>query len=134
MNIEYYIKKEYCSFKLGDTLRTQTRNIPNGYGVYIFYKNKKDGEILYIGKGGTILQNGCYKEQNLRERLNNKQDGMRREDFLCKKMKEDREIQQIVIEWYIINEQKYLPAFIEALLLQEYYTKNSCLPIWNNGF
>lgn len=59
---------------------------------------------------------------------------MGREKFLRKKMEENKEIQQIFIEWYIIDEQKYLPAFIEALLLQDYYTENSCLPIWNNKF
>lgn len=133
MDIEY-IEKGYCSFKLGDSLRKQTKDIPAGYGVYIFHKNVKDGDILYIGKSGTILQNGCYKAQDLRLRLNNKQDGMRREDFLLKKLNENNEIQKIFIEWYILDEQKYLPGFIEALLLQDYYTHNSCLPIWNNEF
>ena len=28
----------------------------------------------------------------------------------------DIEIKQIIIEWYIIDEQKYLPGLIEALL------------------
>lgn len=133
MDIEY-IRKGYCLFRFGDSLSKQTKDIPTGYGVYIFHKNVEDGDILYIGKSGTILRNGCYEAQNLRKRLNNKQDGMRRRDFLLKKMNEDDEIRQIYIEWYIIDEQKYLPAFIEALLLQDYYTKNSCLPIWNNKF
>lgn len=75
-------KKGYCSFKASDSLRTQTKNIPDGYGVYVFHKNEEDGEILYIGKGGTMLQNGDWKVQCLRDRVNNKQRGMRREDFL----------------------------------------------------
>ena len=129
-----YINRGYCSFKSSDSLRTQTKDIPDGYGVYVFHKNERDGEILYIGKSGTILQNGCYEVQCLKDRLNNSQCGMGREKFLRKKMEENKEIQQIFIEWYIIDEQKYLPAFIEALLLQDYYTENSCLPIWNNKF
>ena len=134
MIIEYIIKG-YCSFKLGDDLRKQTNNIPAGYGVYIFHKNTEDGDILYIGKSGTILQNGNFKVQDLRKRLNNKQDGkQKRQDFLSKKINEDAEIQQIFIEWYIIDERKYLPGLIEALLLQDYYTKHSCLPIWNKEF
>ena len=133
MDIEY-VRKGYNSFRLGDSLKKQTEDIPTGYGVYIFHKNVNDGDILYIGKSGTILQNGCFKAQYLRGRLNNQQDGMRREDFLLKKINEDNEIQQIVIEWYIINEQKYLPSLIEAQLLQEYYTQNLCLPIWNKDF
>lgn len=133
MDIDY-IEKGYCSFKLGDSLRKQTKDIPAGYGVYIFHKNVENGDILYIGKGGTILQRGCYRTQNLKSRLNNKQDRMRRENFLIKKMNEDDDIRQIFIEWYIVDQQKYLPSYIEAQLLQDYYSQNSCLPMWNNAF
>lgn len=59
---------------------------------------------------------------------------MRREDFLRKKMTEDNTIQQVYIEWYIIDEHKFLPSLIEAQLLQDYYITNSCLPIWNKEF
>lgn len=133
MNIEYK-KKGCCSFRLGDSLREQTNDIPAGYGVYILRKNTEDGDILYIGKSGTLLQNGSFKAQDLRKRLNNKQTGMQRQDFLSKKINEDAEIKRIFIEWYIIDERKYLPGFIEALLLQDYFTQHSCLPIWNNEF
>lgn len=49
MNIEKYTKaKGYCSFRLGDSLRKQTKDIPDGgYGVYIFRKIQKS-EIYYI--------------------------------------------------------------------------------------
>ena len=133
MDIEY-VTKGYCRFRLEDSLKLQTQNIPSGYGVYIFHRNVEDGDILYIGKSGTVLQNGCYKTQGLRDRLNNKQDGMNREEFLRMKMNEDNTIQKIFIEWYIIDERKYLPGLIEALLLQDYFTQHSCLPIWNNEF
>ena len=133
MNIEY-ITKGYCSFRLGDSLRKQTKDIPTGYAVYIFRKNTETGDILYIGKSGTILQNGSFETQDLRKRLNNKQDGMPRQKFLSKKITGDTEIKQIFIEWYIIDERKYLPSLIEAQLLQDYYMQHSCLPIWNNKF
>ncbi len=133
MNIEY-IAKGFCSFEVDDILRIKTKDIPTGYGVYIFHKNILDGDILYIGESGTILQNGRYKTQGVRDRLNNKQDGMRREEFLRMKMNEDNTIQKIIIEWYLIDVRKYLPGLIEALLLQDYFTQYSCLPIWNNEF
>lgn len=124
MDIEY-VTKGYCRFRLEDSLKLQTQNIPSGYGVYIFHRNVEDGDILYIGKSGTVLQNGCYKTQGLRDRLNNKQDGMKREEFLRMKMNEDNTIQKIFIEWYIIDERKYLPGLIEALLLQDYFKNTS---------
>lgn len=80
------------------------------------------------------MQKGSFKSQDLRKRLNNKQDGIKREDFFAKKIKEDTKIEQIIIEWYIIDERKYLPGLIEALLLQDYFTQHSCLPIWNKEF
>ena len=83
---------------------------------------------------GTILQSGVFKAQNLRNRLNNKQEGKRRQDFFTQMINKDIEIKQIIIEWYIIDEQKYLPGLIESLLLQDYFTHHSCLPIWNNEF
>lgn len=49
MNIEF-IKTGQCIFRLRDSLREQTKDIPEEYGVYIFRKNVKDGDILYIGE------------------------------------------------------------------------------------
>lgn len=49
------------------------------------------------------------------------------------KMKENN-IKQIWIEWMIVDETQFLPGFVEAYLIQEYYLKNKCLPIWNNSF
>lgn len=86
-NILSQIKK-HC--KIGDSefdgcmkLSEATWNIPDGYGAYIIYANEKNCEnILYIVKGGTIENDGGFGKQQLRERLNNQQHGMRREDFL----------------------------------------------------
>ena len=66
-----------CRFpKDGKTLKEITKGIPNAPGVYIIYNSKE--EIVYIGKAGTINQDGTFQKQGLRRRLNNQHNGMRR--------------------------------------------------------
>ena len=38
-------------------------------------------ELVYIGKSGLIRQNGQFKDQGLNGCLNNKQEGLYRQDF-----------------------------------------------------
>lgn len=140
-----YKKKGYCKFKLGDKLNEQTKDVCTGFGVYIMRSNTENGEILYIGKSGTFHngtksykseQNLIHKKepQNLRGRLNNKQEGVSRETFLSNKLLSSTFLHTIVIEWYIVDERKILPGFLEAALLQEYYEKHKCLPLWNTVY
>ena len=121
------------TFSLGECLRNKVKNIPEGYGVYKIYSNSKDGELLYIGKGGTIMNDGTFGKQNLRRRLVNIQDGKRREDFFVEKLKINPQIKQLYIEWIILGTD-ILPAYVEAQLIQEYYAKHLKLPLWNKNF
>lgn len=79
--------KKHCEigdfeFDVSMKLSKATSKVPKGYGAYIIYTNEKNCEnIVYIGKGGTIKNDGGFGKQQLRERLNNQQHGMRREDF-----------------------------------------------------
>lgn len=123
------------TFEIGDSLSQKTKEIPAGYGVYRIYANSIDGELLYIGKGGTIHTNGDFDKQQLKERLKKKQEkNIYREDFFIKKMNEDKQLKALYIEWYIIDEKLYLPAYYEAILIQDYYSKHSKLPKWNKEF
>ena len=74
------------TFEIGNSLSQKTKEIPRGYGVYIIYANSIDGELLYIGKGGTIHTNGDFDKQQLKERLKKKQEkNIYREDEKLKK-------------------------------------------------
>ncbi|MDE7074256.1 MAG: hypothetical protein K2O69_04305 [Odoribacter sp.] len=117
-----YLKTGNCTFRIGDSLRNQTGNIPSGaHGVYKIYANSKDGELLYIGKSGTFQCCGSFKAQDLKGRLNNKQEGMRREEFFTKELSGNPNIKMLYIEWFIIDSKQYLPGYYEAVLIQEYY-------------
>ena len=136
IEFDKYCIKGFCEFSLDDSLSQVTqKTIPDGYGVYRFRANAKDGKILYIGKGGTVNTDGTYKKQQLRERLNNKQDRIRREQFLKNKLIESNgEIERVFIEWFIIQEPDIMPAYMEASLMQEYYAEYHKLPEWNEAF
>lgn len=122
------------TFEIGDSLSQKTKEIPNGYGVYKIYANSIDGELLYIGKGGTVYTDGNFTEQQLKGRLKNKQGEIRREDFFIKKINEDKQLKSLYIEWFIIDEKTFLPAYYEAALIQDYYSKYSRLPKWNKKY
>lgn len=112
----------------------KTKEIPNGYGVYRIYANSSEGELLYIGKGGTAYTDGNFTEQQLKRRIKNKQENMCREDFFIKKINEDKQLKALYIEWFIIDEKLFLPAYYEAALIQDYYSKHSKLPKWNKEY
>lgn len=129
--------KEYgiFTFERGDSLSQKTKEIPTGYGIYRIYANSIDGELLYIGKGGTVHTNGNFGKQQLKKRLKKEQEkNIYREDFFIKKMNEDKQLKALYIEWYIIDEKLYLPAYYEAVLIQDYYSEHSKLPKWNKKY
>lgn len=122
------------TFKVGDSLSQKTKEIPNGYGIYRIYANSSEGELLYIGKGGTAYTDGNFTEQQLKRRIKNKQENMRREDFFIKKINEDKQLKALYVEWFIIDEILFLPAYYEAAFIQDYYSKYSKLPKWNKEY
>lgn len=134
MNNLKFIKQGYFTFEIGNSLSEKTKEIPKGYGVYKIYANSIKGELLYIGKGGTVHTDGGFDKQPLKRRLNNTQENIRREKFFIKKMNEDKQLKILYIKWFLIDEKLFLPAYYEATLIQDYYSKHSKLPKWNKKY
>lgn len=134
--LEKYKKNGHFVFKRGTILKSTSKNVPNEPGVYYVLKViNGNSELVYIGKSGSMLQNGNFKDQLLLKRLNNKQDGVRRQDYFEDKfMSED--IEALNFYWYVTvdDENKDLPAYVEGLLMQKFYEVNGCLPAWNKCF
>lgn len=131
-----YRSGSFC-FKMDDTLRKVSNNTPrNEQGVYIIYKESISfNNIIYIGKTGTISQVGIYGKQGLYGRINNKQDKVARQSFFTEYMKLNG-IQQIIIQWFVTVDEEYsdIPHYIEARIIQKYYTKTKELPLWNKEY
>lgn len=136
IELEKYKNKGHFFFEKGDVLKTKSKDVPNLPGVYYVLKlTKGKVELVYIGKSGSIQQNGQFKEQLLNQRLNNKQDGMKREQYFLQKI-ESENIDALDIYWFVTMDEQYqdLPSFVEGLLLQRYFEIYACLPKWNKSF
>ena len=108
-------------------------NIPNSFGVYIFYKNSKSYEnIIYIGKAGEMRTSGDKKSQGLQKRLTNIRDNKSANNYY-KDIFIYLNLSELVIEYFEISK-KFIPAFVEASLIQEYHSLNNKLPILNRSF
>ena len=69
-------------FVHGASLKAESRTVCEGYGIYLIYGHYNEHEqLLYIGKSGTVNQDGTMGDQGLRGRLNNKQEKMPRKQF-----------------------------------------------------
>ena len=134
-HLEKY-KQGHFFFEKGQDLKQQSKEVPSLPGVYYFLRLCKGKvDIVYIGKSGTILNDGSFKKQTLKERINNKQENMKRQQYLNKKIDEEK-IDALDIYWFVTfdDNHKDLPAFMEGVLMQEYFDNYGTLPPWNKDF
>lgn len=131
-----YSNNGHFNFKLGDSLQIVSNKVPNLPGVYYIIGTVKDiFELVYIGKSGTMQQNGKFKKQLLRTRINNNHGKISRENYFLEKM-ESEKIVQLRIYWFVTYDENHkdLPASVEAELLQKYFNQHQVLPLWNKEF
>lgn len=86
-------------FEKGSVLSHVTKDVPEIPGVYYILRLAKGKiDLVYIGKSGTVEQNGKFKNQLLRKRLNtcieqgrnDKQEkDIKRQDFFEQKIDEE---------------------------------------------
>ena len=83
--------KERGSFDFADgkALQTQAKGsgLKNGRGVYLIYGREKSSceILLYIGKSGTMQQNGSFRKQQLLHRITGAQRRLGDEKITCRK-------------------------------------------------
>ena len=131
-----YKNNDHFFFKKGDKLAEVSKDVPELPGVYyIFRLARGNVELVYIGKSGTITQSGQFKEQLLKCRINNKQDGMKRQKFFDQKMVEEN-IDGLDIYWFVTTDKNNndLPGYVEGLLMQRFFEVHGRLPVWNKDF
>ncbi|WP_421753052.1 hypothetical protein [Croceimicrobium sp.] len=134
--LDEYKNRGHFFFQKGDLLSVQNIDVPELPGVYYILRLAEGKvDLVYIGKSGTMQQNGQFKSQFLKGRINNKQEGLERQQFFDKKI-ELENIDGLDIYWFVTydQDQKDLPAFVKAQLLQSYFDLHSSLPPWNKEF
>ena len=131
-----YKNNGHFFFKKGDRLSAVSKNVPDLPGVYYVIRLSKGRvELVYIDKSGTITQNGQFKDHLLKSRINNKQDGMKRQAFFDKKMIEEN-IDGLDIYWFVTMDKTNndLPGYVEGLLIQRFFEVQGRLPLWDKDF
>ena len=134
--LEKYKNNGHFFFELGHNLIKVSKDVPDLPGVYYILRLARGKiRIVYIGKSGTILQNGTFKSQGLNGRINNKQEGIKREDFFNKKC-EKESIDALDIYWFVTmdNKNQDLPGFVEGKIIQQYFEMHGELPLWNKEY
>jgi len=135
--LNIYKQSGHFIFRSGQSLSNVSKDVPESAGVYLIYLLRRGKvELAYIGASGTINQKGEFSNQLLKGRINNKQDGFKRQAFFEEKMDNDNSMEALDIYWYVTFEKdmQHLPGYVEAILLQRYFDIHGCLPEWNKKF
>lgn len=125
------------SFELrkGERVVSRAGGVPEEPGVYLIYGLRKGAkELLYVGKAGTLQNNGTFKDQKLRGRLSAKQRGVLRQRFFQEQI-EVLNLDALEFRWFVTfhGSARVIPAKAEADLLQAYFDEKSVLPRWNEA-
>ncbi len=130
---------EHGSFAYSDMLssasqviRSHFRNIQRQrkYGIYIV-RQQRAGEILYIGKSGTIDNQGRFKGQDLPGRLTNVKGRTNANKWFSSLVEEKG---PLAIEYVFLDPAPLSPALAEATLLQACLNVYGRLPYRNKAF
>lgn len=131
-----YKNNGHFFFEKGDILSVQSKDVPDLPGVYCILRLARGKvDLVYIGKSGTMLQDGKFRRQLLKGRINNKHEGKKRQQYFEQKMEKEN-IDALDIYWYVTydNHHQDLPGFVEGLIIQKYFDVHGCLPPWNKEF
>lgn len=110
-------------------------------GVYLIYTVlNSEKTLVYIGSSGKMMQNGKLKtrKDGLWARLvkGNHNSTKNSREKVWPNLISPPKIDSIYVEWFVtFNESlKQIPLLVESKLIQEYWEKEDCLPIWNQQF
>jgi hypothetical protein len=121
------------NISFSDTVTSHFRTIQRNdkHGIYII-RQKSTGEVLYIGKGGSLDRYGNFKSQDIPGRLKN----VKNRDIPANEWFNSlfEEKGQLLIEYVFLPTTPIAPTFVESLLLQAYYNEYKSLPRCNNSF
>ncbi len=107
-------------------------HVQMNYGIYAIC-HSDNHQVLYIGKGGTIQNDGTFKNQNLNGRLKAPR-GIYNNSYLYFQNVMTENTFDSLIFLVIYSNLNNPPAYVESISLRHYLNQNNCLPILNNEF
>ncbi|MBE9511277.1 MAG: hypothetical protein IMY71_10385 [Bacteroidetes bacterium] len=131
--LKNYKNNGHFFFKRGNNLRDVSKDVPDLPRVYYIIRLAGGRvKLVYIGKSGSIEQDGQFNKPGLRGSLNNKQNGIKRQDYFENKFREEN-IDGLDIYWFVTFDKtnRDLPGYVEGLIMQIYFERHGSLPAWN---
>ncbi len=147
--INKYINKPFVEFEINKSIfddKNGNKNfnkiirdkvIYNKYGIYV-WENAGNKEIIYIGMAGKIKTNGEFVNHSVQKRLqasrikdeNNK---YIQTNVLVRNLMNKHNIE--ILNFYVFyTKDRIPPAYLEAILLYNFYKIKFRLPDYNNTF
>jgi hypothetical protein len=132
-------KKLFCEYNGRELFNEIIRNkVDKKSGVYIWFDSTKN-QVVYIGMAGKIKTDGSAGDHSIQNRLL----ASRAKDKITKKdvqtndyVRDFMNTHNIdTLNFYIMYSKKgEPPAYVESLLLYNYFKTNNCLPKLNSSF
>lgn len=136
--LEGFKVKNQFSLTIEDNLE-EVCNATEGSGVFLVYDVAEAKELIMVGSTGTVQNDGTLKTKNggLYDKIVNGHQfakTARKYSWPAQMKKED--ISRLEVVWYeTYNEdEKVIPTFVEAQVLQNFLNENAKLPRWNVAF
>jgi hypothetical protein len=132
-----YKSKDHFFFTANDELDKVCNAPKNKSGVYLVYELKNGKiELVYIGSSGKVLNNGKIKHRTggLHDRIVNSDEfGKTPRKKSWKQKLIDENIDALDIYWYdtFSSQNRDIPVFVEATILQIFLEVHGRLPRWN---
>lgn len=128
------------SFAVEDNLETACNATENGSGVFLVYDVKgEEKELIMVGSTGTIQNDGTLKSKNggLYDKIvNGHQFAKTGRKYSWPAQMKLEKIDALEVYWYETYnaKNKFIPTYVEGLILQKFLDENSRLPKWNVAF
>ncbi|HMI07362.1 MAG TPA: hypothetical protein VK528_07445 [Flavobacterium sp.] len=127
-------------FEVEDNLETACNAPENGSGVFLVYTvNGEEKELIMVGSTGTIQNDGTLKSKNggLYDKIvNGHQFAKTGRKYSWPAQMKLEKIETLEVYWYetFNAKNKFIPTYVEGLILQKYLDESGKLPKWNVAF
>jgi len=128
------------SFTADDSLEQICNATENGSGIFLVYDaSNEEKELIMVGSTGTVQNDGTLKSKNggLYDKIVNGHQFAktgRKYSWPAQMKLEKRD--RLEVYWYetFNAKNKFIPTYVEGLILQKFLDENGMLPKWNVAF
>jgi hypothetical protein len=130
----------HFNFTVDNSLEEVCNASENGSGVFlVFAADGEEKELIMVGSTGTIQNDGSLKSKNggLYDKIvNGHQFAKTGRKYSWPAQMKLEKIARLEVYWYetFNAKNKFIPTYVEGLILQKFLDENGKLPRWNVAF